>query len=44
MNKNHLQVLNKNIVLNEEDIDPNKILTQTGFKVTGNKNFNQTLK
>lgn len=44
VNKNHLQVLNKNIVLNEEDIDPNKILAQTGFKVTSNKNFNKTLK
>lgn len=44
VNKNHLQILNKNIVLNEEDIDPNKLFSQTGFKKTGNKNFNQTSK
>jgi hypothetical protein len=29
VHKNHLQVLSKNIVLNEEEINPNKILGQT---------------
>lgn len=44
VNKNHLQVLNKNIILNEEDIDPNKIFAQTGFKGTVTQNLKQTSK
>jgi hypothetical protein len=41
VHKNHIQVVSKNIVLNEEDINPNKILSQTSG--SGTKPFAQTM-